>query len=53
MEVKNVELWPSFSKSATGKKNLRFYTYIWTGFLIFIRSDINEKSNAEKLISLL
>lgn len=27
--------------------------HIWTGFLIFVRSDINEKSNAEKLISLL
>lgn len=27
MEVKNVELWPSFSRSATGKKNLRFYTF--------------------------
>lgn len=51
MEVKNVELWPSFSRSATGKKTQ--VLHIWTGFLIFVRSDINEKSNAEKLISLL
>lgn len=52
MEVKNVELWPSFSRSATGKKKTQVL-HIWTGFLIFVRSDINEKSNAEKLISLL
>lgn len=53
MEVKNVELWPSFSRSATGKKKKSQVLHIWTGFLIFVRSDINEKSNAEKLISLL